>query len=82
MEVWGSGGMRSGLDAAKVIALGASQVGFAQPALQAAVQGTEHLQAWMEKIEFELKVALFCTGSASPLELKTKEGKWKLSNAN
>ena len=75
-EIWASGGIRSGLDAAKCLALGAAKVGFAKPALAAAQAGEASLAAWMECIEFELKVALFCTGSASPGELG-KGGKWR-----
>jgi isopentenyl-diphosphate delta-isomerase len=69
-EIWASGGVRSGLDAAKLIALGARQVGFAKPALEAALAGPEELDRWMERIEFELRVALFCTGFAEPERLR------------
>jgi isopentenyl-diphosphate delta-isomerase len=68
-ELWASGGVRSGLDAAKLFALGATRVGFAQPALKAALQGTDALDVWMQTIEQELKVAMFCTGSANLTEL-------------
>jgi len=78
-EVWGSGGVRTGLDAAKLIALGAKQIGFAQPALEAALHGAEALDQWMTQREFELKVALFCTGVAHSEALRKKDGAWKIS---
>lgn len=71
-----AGGIRSGLDAAKAIAVGADKVGFAQPALLAAQKGDKAVEAWMEQMEFELRLALFCTGSATPKDLR--EGtKWR-----
>jgi isopentenyl-diphosphate Delta-isomerase len=70
-EVWASGGVRSGLDAAKLISIGATRVGFAKPALEAAYAGEAELDRWMESIEFELKTALFCTGYDSPAALRS-----------
>jgi isopentenyl-diphosphate delta-isomerase len=76
LEIWASGGIRSGLDGAKAIALGARKVGFAKPALEKALEGEAALTEWMELMEFELKVALFCTGSKNPEALR-KGKKWQ-----
>ncbi len=76
-RIWASGGVRSGLDAAKLIALGADRVGYAKPALEAALAGPEALDRWMDQMEFELRVAVFCTGCKSLDELRSREGLWK-----
>jgi len=71
-EIWASGGVRTGLDAAKLIALGAARVGFAKPALENAVLGEAELDAWMERIETELRTAMFCMGYASVRDLRVQ----------
>lgn len=72
-EVWASGGVRSGLDAAKLLAMGASLVGFAMPVLEAALAGESALLHKMAVFEYELKTVLFCTGSKSIAEMQDKK---------
>jgi isopentenyl-diphosphate delta-isomerase len=58
-----SGGLRSGIDAAKAIALGADLAGFAGPFLRAAARGEEAAEALALEYLEELRIAMFCTGS-------------------
>ena len=68
-----SGGVRSGLDVAKAIALGAQAGGLAKPFLGPAVGGTEEVVDLLETLELELRTAMFVTGSATVEELSEAE---------
>jgi len=65
-----TGGLRSGVDAAKAIAMGASLAGFALPLLEPAVRSYKDVAAKIEEIKEELKIAMFLTGSRDVEELK------------
>lgn len=75
-SVWVSGGVRDGLQAAKLLAMGADMVGLAQPWLKAALAGPEAVSELYEKLLLELKIAMFCTGVKDIAEFKTKRV-WK-----
>ena len=64
LPVIATGGVRSGLDAARAIGLGARAVGVARPLLQAALAGDAAVDAWIERFSSGLRGALFLTGSA------------------
>jgi isopentenyl-diphosphate delta-isomerase len=65
-----SGGIRSGLDAAKAIRLGADLVGQAAGVLAAALESEQAVIAHFEDRIAELRIACFCTGSADLKELR------------
>ncbi len=70
VPVIASGGIRSGVDCAKAIALGADLVGIALPLLKAASQGLDALRNYVKMFLEQLKGAMFLTGSKSIDELK------------
>ncbi len=72
-EIWASGGIRNGVEALMAFALGAKLVGFAKPALEAALIGESALKKWMETKEYELRTAMFCTGVKSLSTLEEKQ---------
>ena len=64
LPVIGTGGIRSGLDAARAIALGASLVGVGRPLLQAVIDGGEAAaDRWVATFADGLRAAQFLTGS-------------------
>lgn len=65
-----SGGIRSGLDAAKALALGADLVSIAQPVLAAALESTAAVRAVLERFIAELRVACFVAGVRTFAELR------------
>lgn len=86
-----SGGIRSGTDGAKSIALGADLFGMALPLLKPATQSASAVKHYLYQVIEELKLVMFCLGAqtldalkGTPLLQPTNPlctGKWKPPNA-
>lgn len=70
IPVIASGGLRSGLDAAKALALGASIVALAQPVLRAAVEGAEQARKMLCILIEGLRNAMFLVGAENTQQLR------------
>ena len=64
LPVFASGGIRSGVDAAKAIRLGATLVGTAAPVLGSATETGDAVRERMAILIEELRISAFCTGAA------------------
>jgi isopentenyl-diphosphate Delta-isomerase len=67
-----SGGIRTGVDAARAMMLGASAVAVARPLLEPAIEGPDAVVRWIEAFIDELRIALYVTGVASADELTSR----------
>ncbi|WP_174615647.1 type 2 isopentenyl-diphosphate Delta-isomerase [Virgibacillus ihumii] len=65
-----SGGMKTGMDAAKALTIGSDLVGFARTLLKAATESDRAVVETMDQIELELKMTMFGIGARTIDELK------------
>ena len=70
LMVFASGGLRSGLDMAKAIRLGADLCGIATPTLQNAIGSGNDVEQTIERLVEELRISAFCAGASGLEELK------------
>jgi isopentenyl-diphosphate delta-isomerase len=65
-----SGGIKTGLDVAKSLALGADAAGIARPLLVPAFAGGKEVEARLARIIYEMEVAAMLVGAKSVVDLK------------
>lgn len=65
-----SGGLRTGIDMAKCLAIGADLGGMAGPFLKAATESIEAVEAIIGQVEREIQLCMFATGSKDLIALK------------
>lgn len=65
-----TGGVRTGLQAAKALALGASLVGIGSPAINAATKGADAVKREVSYLLEELRVAMTLIGAVDVVELR------------
>jgi isopentenyl-diphosphate delta-isomerase len=70
LPIIASGGIRTGIDVAKAIALGADAAGIAKPLLKAANHSVLAVEDYLQEIIQELKISMFCIGASNIGELK------------
>jgi isopentenyl-diphosphate Delta-isomerase len=70
LQIVASGGIRTGLDIAKCIALGADIGAFGQPLLAAALESPEKVVEFILGIIHEIKVTMLCVGAKNLDALK------------
>jgi len=83
LPVIGSGGIRSGEDVAKALALGASLTGIAWPALSPALNSSAEVKELLGLLTYQLRSVMFLVGAdsigklkASPIVLTGKTAEW------
>jgi isopentenyl-diphosphate Delta-isomerase len=70
VPVVASGGIRTGMDAAKALALGADVVSVARPLLAPAIESTAAVVDWLQRFIDELLICLHGSGAANLAELR------------
>jgi len=73
LPVFASGGLQTGVDGAKCIALGATLFGLARPLLRAATLSTQAVLDEVEVVNGQLRAAMLCAGAGNIKDLQKAE---------
>ena len=79
LPIIASGGLRTGIDIAKCISLGADMGGLAHPLLQPALLSPEAVIERLSILIDELRIAMFCVGAKDVAALRTAPLKRRLA---
>jgi isopentenyl-diphosphate Delta-isomerase len=72
MAIVASGGIRTGMDAAKAIAMGADVVALARPLLAPAIESAAAVADWLQRFIDELRICLHGCGAADLAALRRR----------
>lgn len=72
LPIISTGGVRSGLDAARALALGATLIGMGFPFLKAASESLDAVRDFLEQFLAELRIGMQLTGAASVAEMQQR----------
>jgi isopentenyl-diphosphate Delta-isomerase len=73
ITILGSGGVRTGVDIAKAIALGSDMVGIASPFAKAAMISSAEVEKLIDRYAIELKTVMFGVGANSVNQLRSNK---------
>jgi isopentenyl-diphosphate delta-isomerase len=72
LQLVASGGIRTGLDMAKSVALGADVAALGQPLLMPALESASKVVEFLNRIIYEIKITMLCVGAPNLAALKEK----------
>ncbi|MFH1705481.1 MAG: type 2 isopentenyl-diphosphate Delta-isomerase [Patescibacteria group bacterium] len=70
LQIIASGGIRTGIDIAKAISLGANLAGLAKPFLEPGLKSSKAVEDKINSLIYQLKIAMFCVGARNITQLK------------